>query len=128
MAIILDVANWLFRTKKVELTDEDKVKFGWIFNRFLAKRYPLQAAKLNHKNQNPIITLDLWRAFLEGQPYGNWIWDKTTKIKENLKKDEVEYLCRVWDLNPRDIKFLEERFPDEIDEELKYWKKQQKLK
>lgn len=128
MAEITDVSNWLFRTKEVHITNDDKIKFGWIFNRFLAKKYPTQSSLLNHKKQDLSIILDLWREFLNGSTYPKWLWSKTEKEKENLSKDEVFHLCKIWDLNPRDIRFLEERFPEEISEEIKYLKKQQKLK
>jgi hypothetical protein len=128
MANITDVANWLYRTKNIEITDEDKIKFGWIFNRMLSKKYPDKSQFLNHKKQDLSIILDIWREYLKGQSYPSWLWSKTEKEKENLSKEEILYLCRIWDLNPRDIKLLEERFPDEIGEELNYWKKQQKLK
>jgi hypothetical protein len=128
MAEIIDVSNWLFRVKEVTINSDDKIKFGWIFNRFLAKKYPAQAQLLNHKRQDLSIILDLWREFLKGSPYPKWLWSKTEKERVNLTKEEVFYLCKVWDLNPRDIQFLEDRFPREIEEEIKYWKKQQKLK
>lgn len=128
MAEITDVSNWLFRTKEVQITNEDKIKFGWIFNRFLAKKYPYQASHLNHKKQDLSIILDIWREFLIGSSYPSWLWSKTEKEGEKLKKEEIFYLCKIWDLNPRDIQFLEEKFPTEIEEEIKYWKKQQKLK
>lgn len=128
MAEITDVSNWLFRTRDVKINNEDKVKFGWIFNRLLSKKYPIQSSFLNHKGQDLSIILDIWREFLKGSPYPQWLWSKTGKEKENLSKDEIFYLCKIWDLNPRDIQFLEERFPEEIAEEIKHWKKQQKLK
>lgn len=128
MANITDVANWLYRTKSINITDDDKLKFGWIFNRLLSKKYPDKSCFLNHKKQDLSVILDIWREYLKNESYPNWLWSKGEKEKENLSKDEVFYLCRVWDLNPRDIKFLEDRFPKEIEEEIVYFRKQQKLK
>jgi hypothetical protein len=128
MAEIIDIANWLFRTKEVKVTNDDKIKFGWIFNRLLSKKYPFQASFLNHKKQDLSIILDIWREFLKGSQYPKWLWSKTEKEKENLTKEEIFYLCKIWDLNPRDIQYLEDKFQSEIEDEIKHWKKQQKLK
>ena len=128
MAEIIDVANYLFRVRSVSLTEEDKIKSGWIFNRLLSKKYPEQSSLLNHKNQDKGLVIDMWFHFLKGEPYPKWLWSKTTQEKKSLKLDEYKYFYNQYDLNIRDVDWLISRNPDIIEEELKYFNKKQKAK
>jgi hypothetical protein len=51
MAELIDVANAMFtnKTNWVNISDEDKEKFFFIFNRYFAKKYPEKSQLLNLK-------------------------------------------------------------------------------
>ena len=50
MAEIIDIANALFtdKNKWKDITDEDKEKFFFIFNRYFSKKYPEKSQLLNY--------------------------------------------------------------------------------
>ena len=84
MAEIIDVANAIF-TKKSEwknITDEDKEKFFFVFNRYFAKKYPEKAQLLNLKNIDKVSAFDLWYQFMLDKPYPKWFWSKSEKSEK----------------------------------------------
>ena len=54
MAELIDVANAMFTNKRnwVNISDEDKEKFFFIFNRYFSKKYTKKSQLLNNKNVN----------------------------------------------------------------------------
>ncbi len=58
MAEITDVANaifkfkndWIYTNDRKKVSDEDKEKFFFIFNRYFSKKYPQKAQLLNLKS------------------------------------------------------------------------------
>jgi hypothetical protein len=126
MAELIDVANALFRNKKdwKNISIEDKEKFFFIFNRYFSKKYPTNAQFLNNKNVDKSSSLDLWYYFMLDKPYPNWFWSKSGKVdKSSLDSKDFNLLMTKLQLNKEDdLNFLIDKYPDFIEEELKFYK------
>ncbi len=74
MAELIDVANAMFRNKSEwkNISELDKDKFAFIFNRYFSKKYPHQALLLNLKNLDKSEMMNLWFEFMIDKPYPNW--------------------------------------------------------
>ena len=126
MAELIDVANALFRNKKdwKNISIEDKEKFFFIFNRYFSKKYPTNAQFLNNKNVDKSSSLDLWYYFMLDKPYPNWFWSKSSKVdKSSLDSKDFSLLMTKLQLNKEDdLVYLIDKYPDFIQEELKFYK------
>lgn len=124
MAEIIDVANAMFKTRNdwQKITDEDKEKFFFIFNRYFSKRYPRQSYLLNMKTTDKSDGMDLWFHFMKGKPYPQWFWSKTPSDKMEIPEKDNKLLLQKLKLKQSDVDYLVENFPDFIKEELKYYK------
>jgi len=126
MAELIDVANAMFRNKKdwKNITDLDKEKFFFIFNRYFSKLYTTKSQLLNNKNVDKSTSLDLWYYFMLDKPYPNWFWSKSPKFeKTDLPDSDFKLLFLKLGLNKEeDLVYLLENYPDIIQEELKFYK------
>lgn len=124
MAELIDVANAMFKNKKDwdNITDEDKEKFFFIFNRYFSKMYPEKSQLLNLKNINKVSSMDLWYYFMLNKPYPKWFWSKSKKEKPILPDKDFKLLMRKFNLKDLDVEYLIENHFDFIKEELKYFK------
>ena len=126
MAELIDIANAMFRNKKdwVNISIEDKEKYFFIFNRFFSKKYPTKSQLLNNKNIDKSSSLDLWYYFMLDKPYPNWFWSKSGKSnKSSLDKKDFELLMIKLQLNKEeDLIYLLDKYPNFIEEELKFYK------
>lgn len=127
---ILAISNVMFRDRdKWEfVTEEQKIEFAFIFNRFFSKKFPHHALCLNLKTQDKCLVMDLWFHHLKGKPYPNWFWSKSPKFnKTDLDDKDFKLLMRKLNLNKEDdLIYLIDHYGDVIDEELKYFKKKEK--
>jgi hypothetical protein len=124
MAELIDVANAMFKNKRdwVNITDEDKEKFFFIFNRYFSKMYPEKSQLLNLKNINKVSSMDLWYYFMLNKPYPKWFWSKSNKEKPIIPDKDFKLLMRKLNLKDLDVEYLIENHFDFIKEELKYFK------
>jgi hypothetical protein len=126
MAELIDVANAMFRNKKdwKNITDLDKEKFFFIFNRYFSKKYTTKSQLLNNKNVDKSTSLDLWYYFMLDKPYPNWFWSKSPKFeKTDLPDSDFKLLLLKLGLNKeQDLIYLLDNYPDLIQEELKFYK------
>lgn len=124
MAELIDVANAMFKNKKdwVNIIDEDKEKFFFIFNRYFSKMYPEKSQLLNLKNIDKVSSMDLWYYFMLNKPYPGWFWSKSTKEKPVIPDKDFKLLIRKLKLKDIDVEYLIENHLDFIKEELKYFK------
>jgi hypothetical protein len=127
MAELIDVVNAIF-TRKSEwskITDDDKEKNFFIINRYMSKKYPVQAQLLNQKSINKISAINLWYFFiLNDRYYTKWFWSKSVKDKEELiiTEKDFNYLVDRLKINEFNLKSLIEYYPDMVIDELKYYK------
>lgn len=130
MAELIDVANAMFKDKNKwkDISDEDKEKFFFIFNRYFSKKYPEKSQLLNDKLINKVAALDTWYLFMVNIPYPKWFWSKSesSKTKPEISEDEVTQLMIELDLKREDIEILIKYYPKLVKEELKYYKDAQK--
>jgi hypothetical protein len=127
-----NIVDFIFKNKNdyVKITADDKESNFFIINRKFARMYPKHAQFFNHKNIDKSTALDLWYYFfIKKRTIGipDWYWKKSSSKKEknNIKynKDEIEFICKIHDLNLNDLNFLIKYYPDEIEEEINKYKK-----
>ena len=79
------VVNSIFNNKKLynNIDDNEKEKFFFIFNRYMARAHPYNAEALNKNGIDTLLALDIWNRFSE----------KTTQIPKwfypSIKKKEL---------------------------------------
>lgn len=126
MAELIDVANAMFKNRAdwKNISDFDKERFAFIFNRYFSKRYTQYSQFLNIKLVDKVELLNLWFAFMSTKPYPNWFWSKSEKKKDtSMDKSDFQLLFLKLNLNKiEDLEYLIEHYPDLIQEELKFYK------
>jgi hypothetical protein len=123
---ILAFANAFFRKRgKWEyVTEEQKNKYFFIFNRYLSKKYTTKALLLNNKYIDKSTCMDLWYNFTADKDCQSWFWSKSEKkINESFNEKDFKLLLEklVLDKN-EDLEYLINKYPDLIKEELKFYK------
>lgn len=118
--IFRDRENWKF------ITDEQKIKWFFIFNRYFSKKYPEKAQLLNLKTIDKVSAFNLWFQFMLDKPYPNWFWSKSTPIEKSISEADFSLLIRKLRIKDLDLHYLIENYPEFIKEELKYYKKSNK--
>jgi hypothetical protein len=129
MAELIDVFNAMLKNKKdwIKITDEDKEKFSFIFNRYFSKKYTEQAAFMNLKGIDKVLVMDLWYKFMLTQPFPRWFWSKSDKVdKPKITEKELKMLTIKLKVKPDDINYLIDKHPEFIKDELDYYKKLEK--
>ena len=125
MAELIDVAKAIFTNKNnwKNISDEDKERFFFIFNRYFAKKYPEKSQLLNLKIIDKVSALDLWYHFMLNKPYPNWFWSKSEKAeKSDISEKEYKLLLLNLKIKDIDLDYLIEHHIEFIKEELKYYK------
>lgn len=119
---ILSIMNTIFKERKSYkyVTDEQKINFFFIANRYFSKIYPEQSALLNHKNCDKVSGMDCWYYFMENKSYPKLFWSKSTeKIEKDFTKNDLSILIESLDLTENDCKDFVKYFTEEAKEELK---------
>jgi hypothetical protein len=117
------------RNKFQYLTDKDKEKNGFIVNRYLSKKFPDYAQKLNVRSGDMSMVLNLWWIYLgtrKDPNYRSWIWVNGKKGVSSTKVDLKTIRLiqnRYQDITVEDIEYLNQWFPDIFKEDVKYYKK-----
>lgn len=132
MKNLLEVTNIMFKDRKdwKKVTDEEKSAYFFIINRYFSKRYPHLAQKLNLKEIDKSLGMDLIFNFMVNHPYPKWLWSKSEKkIEKNsiTEKDELKLLER-WNIKNEELELLIRYYPEEIKEELDYINQSEKGK
>ena len=100
---VLAVSNCIFKNPQhwQYVTDELKKKYFFIFNRYMSKKYPVEAQYLNDKLQDEIAGMNLIHAFLSRKPYPKWFWSKSEKKAEKtlFSEKEIVSLQQRFELN-----------------------------
>ncbi len=128
MAEITDIARAIFqkRSEWSNITDEDKIKWFFIFNRYFSKIYPDKAQLLNLKNIDKVMAMDIWYHFMKTEPYPDNFWSKTPKVEKDIPDKDWKMLKKHLKVKEEDLDYLINKFPDFIKEELSYSKKLEK--
>ena len=128
---LLAISNVIFRerNKWKYVTADQKSEFAFIFNRFFSKKFPHHALCLNLKYQDKVISMDMWFYLMEGKSYPQWFWSKSPKWdKTNMDDKDFKLLMLKLNLNKEDdLVYLVEHYPEIVEEELKYYKKKEKI-
>lgn len=129
MAELIDVFNAMLKNRKNwdKITNDDKEKFSFIFNRYFSKKYIEQASLMNLKGIDKVLVMDLWYRFMLTQPFPKWFWSKSDKVdKPKITEKEFKMLTIKLKVKPDDISYLIDKHPEFIKEELDYYKKLEK--
>lgn len=129
---ITDIANRLFRDrhKWSEVTDDDKIKWFFIFNRYTSKKYPEVSQLFNQKSIDKVLAFDLLFQFYKTKPYPSWFWSKSKIEKDDstFKESDFKLLKQKYNITDNDLKMLINYFPTEVKEDLNWYKKMEKEK
>ena len=126
------IGDALFKNKKdwFNISDETKSLALFVFNQRLSKHFPKQAQLLNNKNVNKASAMDAWFYHLKDTRYMPTLWSKSDgkkKEKDIISKKDKAFLREKLDLHEDDLEFLITNDLDEILDELKWLKDQQKI-
>jgi len=124
MAELIDVVNSITKKNGWEkISDEDKIKFFFIVNRYMSKMYPEKAQLLNLKTIDKILALDLWYNFMLSQPYPRWFWSKSEKSeKSDISEKDFNLLLLKLRIKKEDLEYLIDKHSSFVKEELKFFK------
>jgi hypothetical protein len=132
MSNITEVADAIFSKdlgKWLNISDDDKNKFGFIFNRHLSKKYINYSNSLNHKSQDFISLMNMWFYFIKNHNYENkwdiskWFWSKSPKF-DKVDDSNYQKLMIKFEIDKKeDLQYLMDKYPDIVESELKLIKK-----
>lgn len=110
------------------VSDSSIEKNFFIINRKLSFQYPRQANFLNDSTVDPIIGMSLWINFLNSKKINYtprwWYTAKANYGKKKLKINaELQKIMQYEELTEEDMVFLNEHYKDELDYEVKKYKK-----
>ena len=129
MAELIDVFNAMLKNRKdwVKITDDDKIKYSFIFTRYFSKRYVEKSHLMNLKGIDKVLIMDLWYYFMLKEPFPKWFWSKSDKVdKTEISEKDFKLLLIKLKVKPDDIIYLMDKHPDFIKDELTYYKKLEK--
>jgi hypothetical protein len=128
---LFDYIKFFFENHKDyhKLNDSQKAKHQFMLNRFMARKYPIAANRLNLNGINAAAVSDSWH--LIARQYNrvpSWIFAKTAKSKNNIKKELDKNLlreyCNIHKLSTKDVENLKLFYFDDLKKELKALEKQ----
>lgn len=114
------IVTIMFSQKRswVDVTDADKEAFFFIFNRFMAKKYPEQANTFNTKGVDKASAMDVWFEALRKDTYPPpCFWRGPTKRKDPPIK-EWQVVQDFWKVGLDDMYLLCEMFPKDVKAEI----------
>ncbi len=126
---ILSVSKAMFQNRDdwKLVTSDMKNKYFFIFNRYLSKKFPIEAQLINDKLIDKSIGLNLWYHFMYDKPYPKWFWSKSKKTEDKFSDKEFVLLMDKLNLNKKeDLEYLINYFSEIIEDELKFYKNQTK--
>ena len=97
-------------------------------NRYFSKKYPEKAQLLNIKGIDKIAAMDIWFHFMQGKPYPSWLWSKSEAKSQECPEKDMNMLVTKLKLRREDIEYLLRKYPELMQEELKYYKPLEKEK
>ena len=91
------------------LTDKDKLDMFFMFNRYMAKKYPSSAQKFNKKGTDLVVALDIWFASLRrqtGVPKWFWVGAKAPSKKKTAASSHADTIAEYHGMSVIDAAFL----------------------
>lgn len=130
------IVDFIFKNKDKYsiLSAEDKENNFFIVNRKFARKFPRHAQLLNHKSVDKACAMDIWYNYFtktatQGIP--GWYWFKQNqvkKIKIPFTSEEINFFCNYYDITLKDIEFLFKYYPEDLENEVKIFRKFNKNK
>jgi hypothetical protein len=123
---LLSISKCIFQNREnwKYVTDDQKIEFFFICNRYFSKKYPYLAQLLNDKSVDKITGMNLWFHFMEGKPYPKWFWSKSEKSKSEsiFTEKETNSLLDKFNIKQEELDLLIKYHLNDVKEELKYIK------
>jgi hypothetical protein len=130
MVDFITAVDFIFKKKSdyKKMSDDEKEDVFFMVNRKFARKYPKHAKLFNTRSTTKSTALDLWYYFFIKERVINtpdWYWFKMNgkKDKSILSKDEKNFLISFYDITEHDIEFLLKYFKDDVEEEVKKYRK-----
>ena len=126
---LLSISNTIFKNRKnwKFVTDEQKNKWFFIFNRNFSKKFPEKAKLFNIKSVDKVSAMNLWYQFMADKPYPSWFWSKSeTTEKSEISEKDYKLLLKKLKIKEIDLDYLIINNFNFIKEELNYYKKIEK--
>ena len=104
-----------------KISNTDKSKNFFMFNRYMSMKFPLQAQGFNHTKIDPAKTIDWFRSMFIAKNEGiGFIWTSTGKKEKEAKKKPVpsevlKFLCEKHEISMRELNQLMEFYPQEFE-------------
>lgn len=117
MANLLDFTKALFGSDEMwkKITNEDKIKYSFIVNRMMSKKYPHLSQMANSKYCDRASSMDIYHFMMKNTGYNNWFWDKKkTKTDEDNKKPLPQILQISENYNKREIEIVDRFYKDKL--------------
>ena len=129
MAELIDVFNAMLKNRKdwIKITDDDKIKYSFIFTRYFSKKYVEKSYLMNLKGIDKVLVMDLWYYFMLKEPFPKWFWSKSDKVdKTEIPEKDFKLLLMKLKIKQDDIIYLIDKHQEFIKDELAYYKKLEK--
>lgn len=102
------------------ISNTDKSKNFFMFNRYMAMKFPLQAHGFNNTKIDPIKIVNWFRdLFVTKNVELGFIWTSTGKKEKAAKKKPIpqevlKFLCEKYEVSMREMNYLMEFYPAEF--------------
>jgi hypothetical protein len=129
MAELKDIFNSISKKTGWDLiSDDDKSRLFFIVNRYMSKKYPQKSQLFNLKTIDKVSAMNLWYNFMLTQPYPNWFWSKDKQEKTEISIKDYKLLLNNLKIKDIDLDYLILKYPEFINDELKYFREIEKNK
>ena len=125
---LFDFIKMIFIPKEYNsLYPYQKIKHGFMLNRFMSKNYPIQAAILNKIGINLVEVVNFWAKVLQKSYTSTpgWMFIKGKKAQAKLKKEYIPedetilMFCKMNNCTRKEINEAKIRWPEELEAEFK---------
>lgn len=115
-----DIIKSFHTTQWEDVSDRDKSRNFFMINRICSANFPLQANAFNHLKIQPEKAVDFWKTFISHhyKKTPQWVWTKSLKKEKeytkNYKEEIIEFIKEKYSISNREIKELQEFFPQKF--------------
>lgn len=117
------IVNALFANKREwpKVTDEDKEKYFFLVNRYMAKKHPLSAQKFNQKGVDKALAMDIWfETFKRECRVPGWFWAGGKTVRKRTPAEALaQPLVEHHGMRPEDALMLSTLYPEDAKAEAK---------
>jgi hypothetical protein len=104
-----------------DITNEDKETFFFIFNRYMAKKYPLHAQAFNYKDIDKAVAFNVWFAFLKQtmrRPDWFWAGSKKGTAQSSMPSKDLKLVMEEYEISESEALLLNDLYPKELKKDI----------